>query len=357
MARPSQVWLFGPRADIALFGGSALASLALCAAAALLGISGDTPPWAFLLLVVGVDVAHVWATVFRVYLDRAELSRRAALYVGLPLAVYAVGVAAYHGSPLWFWRLFAYAALLHFIRQQYGWMALYGRREGLGVLDARLDAAAIYAATLGPVVWWHAHLPRPFWWFVEGDFLPGLPPWAGAVALGLEAVVLAAWGARQLQRGGPLRVGPCVLLAATVAVWLFGIVLSRTDFTFTATNVVLHGVPYFALLWQYGRARASEGHEGYGLAAWVVTRGVGAFLAGLVAVALVEEWAWDRLVWGDHPQLFGAGEVLSPQLLALVVPLLAVPQATHYVLDAFIWRPSRDGALGRRLGFAASQVS
>ncbi len=352
MARNSrQVWLFGPGADIGLFAGSAALSLALGAAAPLLGADEAMPPWAYLLLVVGVDVAHVWSTAFRVYLDGAELRRRLPLYAGLPLALYALGVVAYRSSPEAFWRLFAYAALLHFVRQQVGWMALYGRKEGASRTDAWLDAAAIYSATLGPVLWWHANLPRPFWWFVEGDFVAGLPGWVGSAALGVEAAVLLGWGARQLGRGLPLRVGPWALLLSTAAVWFFGIVVARSDFAFTVTNVVLHGAPYFALLFRYGRARAAEQAPGYAAARAVLARGAVAFVGLLVAVAFLEELLWDRWVWGDHPGLFGAGSAVTGGALALLVPLLALPQATHYVLDAFIWRAGKDAALRARLGF------
>ena len=52
--------------------------------------------------------------------------------------------------------------------------------------------------------------------------------------------------------------------------------------------------------------------------------------------------------------LFGAATVgLPPGLLAVVVPLLMVPQATHYVLDGLLWRrkdtrrlPAQRRALG-----------
>ena len=135
------------------------------------GVVGETPPWAWLFFVVGIDVAHVWSTLFRVYLDRDELRRRPMLYSAAPIVAYALGVMMHQLSADLFWRLLAYVAVWHFVRQQVGWMTLYGRRakSSLGVL--RLDALAMYAATLGPVVWWHANLPRSFWWFRDGDFV------------------------------------------------------------------------------------------------------------------------------------------------------------------------------------------
>jgi hypothetical protein len=352
---PSQAWLFGRGVDLAVFAGSALGSVALVLAAPWLGVpsDGDTPGWAWGLLVVGVDVAHVWSTLFRTYLDGEELRRRPGLYTAAPLGAWLGGVLAFAVSPAVFWRLFAYTALLHFIRQQYGWASLYGRKARARARERALDAAAVYAATLGPVVWWHAHLPRAFWWFVEGDFLPGLPAWVGTGALFVEALVLGLWAALQgarVLRGEGLQGGKVLLVLATAVTWWGGIVLARGDFTFTVMNIVLHGVPYFALLWRYARGRLADG--GYGALAPLVRAGVPAFLGVLLVLALGEELLWDKLVWHERPRLFGADGVwLPPDVLGLVVPLLALPQATHYLLDAFIWKPGREPVLLARLGW------
>ena len=340
-----------------MFAGSALASVGLVALGPWLGIQGEAPAWAWAALVLGVDVSHVWATVFRVYLDGEELRRRPLLYAGAPAAAYALGVCAHESSPEAFWRLLAYAALFHFIRQQAGWMALYGRKAGSSRADARLDALAIYAGTVGPALWWHANLPRPFWWFVPNDFAAGLPGWVGTAALGFAWACLGAWAARQAQvarAGGTVQVGKVLLVLATLVAWYGGIVLARSDYAFTVMNVVLHGVPYFALLYRYG-ARRAQGGPGYRLAAAILAWGPAAFLAVLIALAYGEEWLWDTFVWHEHPGLFGSGGLAVSGLgLSLLVPLLALPQATHYLLDAFVWRPSRDPAVARRLGLLKS---
>ncbi|RKH34404.1 hypothetical protein [Corallococcus sicarius] len=350
---PTQAWLFGPAVDLSVFAGSALVSVAFVLAAPWLGAVGDTPPWAWLLFVVGVDVAHVWSTLFRTYLDGAEVARRPGLYVGAPLAAYAVGVLAYSLSPGAFWSAFAYVALFHFIRQQYGWGALYSRKAHASPFERRLDAAALYAATLGPVVWWHANLPRAFWWFVEHDFLAGLPRWTGTVALGAHAVVLVTWAAFQglrIARGDGVQAGKVLLVAATWVAWFGGIVLARDDFAFTVMNVVLHGVPYFALLFRYARGRHAEG--GFGAKGVLLRAGLPGFLLFLGGLALLEEGLWDLLVWHERRAWFGdSGLTLESDVLALVVPLLALPQATHYLLDAFVWKAGRDPALLNRLGW------
>ncbi len=144
-----------------------------------------------------------------------------------------------------------------------------------------------------------------------------------------------------------------MLLAATWVAWFGGIVLARSDFAFTVMNVVLHGVPYFALLFRYAKGRRAEG--GYGKLSALLTAGLPGFFAFLVGLAFCEEFFWDRFVWHERPSLFGGGSFEFPEgALALLVPLLAVPQATHYLLDGFIWRSRDDSKLAGRLGWAAA---
>ncbi len=341
-------WLFSPRTDLAVFFGAAMVSAALAAGGTTLGID-ETPLWAWVLLVLCIDVAHVWSTLFRVYLDGEELRRRPRLYFAAPVACWLLGVLAYEAGV--FWRVLAYAAAWHFIRQQAGWMALYGRRAGSPRWRVRLDAAAVYAVTLGPVVWWHAHLPRRFWWFVEGDFVGGLPAWCGTVALGVMAAAVLVWG---VAWSSERHWGKALLLFATWLAWFGGIVVAQSDFAFTVMNVVLHGVPYVVLTWTYSRGRAADG-AGYGRWAWLLRGGWLAFASTLLVLSFFEEALWDKLVWHERGALFGGGGLeLGGVVLALVVPLLALPQATHYVLDAFVWRGRENPRLGLRLGWGSS---
>lgn len=360
-------WLVSRAWDLAVFGVPAAVAFALLAWGYRNGaLAQALPAWLWVVSVVGVDVAHVWATSFRVYLDAHERRRRPGLYLGVPVACLSLGVLLHAHSSLLFWRLLAYTAVLHFVRQQYGWMALYRHRLGPATrLDRGLDAAAIYAATLYPVLWWHAHLPREFEWFVPGDFIPGLPLWLLDLLGPLHAAALAMYVARQAWLwwcGRPVSAGKNLIVATTWATWYVGIVVFDSDYAFTVTNVLVHGVPYLALLWLYGRSRWRDAHQTTGVAhAWLeraLTRLFRAhrwplYVALLVGVALVEEWLWDRAVWHEHGALFpGPAWFPAADTLSLLVPLLALPQATHYVLDAWIWRV-RGGAnpgLARHLG-------
>jgi hypothetical protein len=354
---PRGPWLVSARWDVAVFGGSALVAFGLLLFGRLTGaLAGALPAWAWIATVVFVDVAHVWATAYRVYLDPEEMRRRPALYLGLPVAAYAAGVVLYSvGSASLFWRVLAYVAVLHFVRQQYGWVALYRRRLGVrSVLDRVLDDAAIYSATLYPLLYWHAHLPREFEWFIAGDFIPGLPANAADVLLPVHLAITAVYVARQLQLWAsrrPVSPGKNLIVATTWLSWYVGIVVFNSDYAFTITNVLVHGIPYLALVWVWGRSRFAETRVAVARAfrahAWPL------YLAPLLLAAWLEEWGWDRLVWHEHAGLFpGPALRPGPEALALVVPLLALPQATHYLLDAWVWRVRPENPdLARHLGF------
>jgi hypothetical protein len=343
-----RVWLFSAPTDLAVFGGSAAVSLVLLALARTYAPAGDTPEWTWIAGVLLVDVAHVWSTAVLVYLDPVERTRRPGLYLAVPLLGWLAGVLLYTQGEAVFWRALAYLAVFHFVRQQVGWVALYrarfGERDRAG---AWIDGATIYLATLYPLAVWHAET-RSFAWFREGDFAPGLPR-AVAAALGIAYAVAAAlylaravWQARTV--GVPW--GKHLVVVTTAACWYLGIVATDSDVGFTVTNVFIHGVPYLALVFVYARAVAPAAPSSS--AARLLRRGAIPFLATLWAIAYAEELLWDRAVWHERAWLFGGAIDLSAWY-GVLVPLLAVPQLTHYVLDGFLWRrrsnPRLAGAL------------
>lgn len=342
-------WIFSRPIDLLIFGGTAIASLLLIFAGPLRG--EESPEWSWIAGVLFVDVAHVWSTTFIVYLDPAEWRRRRALYIGIPIACFAVGVAIYAaGGGLWFWRFVAYLAVFHFIRQQFGWVMMYRARAGQrDTLGRWLDGATIYAATLYPLIWWHARLPRDYAWMKQGDFIVGIPTWIADVAGVIYAALLAAYVIRAAVER-PVNWGKHLIVATTAACWYAGIVATNSDYAFTVTNVFTHGIPYLALVFVYAKHASKEQESRDGATARMLggARGLLVFLATLWAIAYLEELAWDRTLWHERGYLFGGGIDIGG-LAVIIAPLLAVPQLAHYALDGFLWRRTANPRLGRLL--------
>lgn len=347
--RLSPGWILGPRADACIFTGPILLALLIIGHAHSRGmLHAEMPVWMFALLVVACDVGHVWATAFRVYLDPGRFRKRPGLFIGVPLSCFAFGVVAYGLGSEVFWRSLAYLAVWHFIRQQWGWVAFARAKANEGSVDRRLDQATIYAVTLYPLLFWHAHLPRAFDWFVTGDFV-ALPAWVAAAGFWAHVTICTIFVARQAQhvaRGRGVNLAKLQIVVTTWIAWYGGIVLLDSDVAFTALNVLSHGIPYLAVVWTVERrnAQSTGAAQPAPLARWFAPRFAVLLLCVLVLIGYAEEWLWDGLVWRDHAALFPGVEALLgegipwPGMLSVIVPLLAVPQATHYVLDGWLWK-------------------
>lgn len=339
-------WLFSARLDVAAFLGSAVLAMGLLLVGGALGIlHSDSPGWTWIVAILLIDVAHVWSTIFRVYVDRRAFTRRAFLYTITPMACFAGGVVLYSVDALLFWRVLAYMAVFHFVRQQYGWVRLYRGRAGeTDRFGHWFDALVIYAATVFPLLWWHTHLPREYWWFLPGDFaqLPGL---VAHIAQPVYWLLMAAYVVRSGHRwlsGGRVNPGKDIVVVTTAVCWYVGIVSYNSDYAFTVTNVIIHGVPYFVLIYCYGRGRSRDDRSSAPMRAF--RYGPWLMLLVVWVLAFCEELLWDRGVWHDRAWLFGSGFDVA-DWRGWLVPLLAVPQATHYVLDGFIWRRSQNPEL------------
>jgi hypothetical protein len=333
------VWLFSRNIDLTVFLGSAVLSLLALWIGARLGVlNDDTPDWAWIPAVLLIDVAHVYSTGFRVYFDKEELKRRPVLYALVPIIGLAIGIALYSEGELVFWRVLAYLAVFHFVRQQYGWVMLYrGKARERDSVGKWIDTVTIYAATVYPLIYWHANLPRKFWWFVANDFST-LPAILAKIAAPLYWLAMFAYGAKSLYLWlvkKQVNPGKDIVVVTTALCWYIGIVAYNSDYAFTVTNVIIHGVPYLALIYWYGRARLAqtENQSAFRLFA----RGPALFLFLLWVLAYFEELVWDRGVWHDRDWFFGNGWEID-SLKIILVPLLALPQLTHYVLDGFVWR-------------------
>lgn len=313
-------------------------------------VSSDLPEWAWLVFILGIDVTHVYSTLFRSYFNSNELQENKNILVLTPILVWFIGVVLYTISSLMFWRTLAYVAVFHFVRQQYGFMRLYTRTEKLSQRDYWLDQILIYTVTLYPIIHWHTQMPREFHWFMEGDFFSGLPDVFRKMGLVFYIIILSLYCGNEFYKskeGKPINLPKNLLVLGTVLTWYFGIIYFNNDLIFTMTNVVTHGIPYIALVWFYGENQSHKkdaplifGKLKYRF--FFSKYSLPAFLGLLFLFGYMEEGLWAGFVWREHLEIFkpfAAFPVFTEKdSLSILVPLLTVPQATHYVLDGFIWK-------------------
>lgn len=365
-------WIVNRPVDLALLAvPAAFTVLALCLPVPKEGPDGaGVSLLAFLFLIVAFDVAHVWSTLYLTYANPAVvLRRRLLLALPVPLTIWFSYRLHLH-DPSLFWTLIAYVAIHHFASQQWGFIALYKfRHQERDPIDKSLDKLALWTGALGPVVYWHT-LDVQFDWFGHGErFIHKLPPTLQGDILLLMTAVGSVYVARQIThaRAGRFNWGKNLWMLAVWASW--GLAVYRLDHPLVSLACInlLHGIPFLALVWvrlhRYwatqsdpevrGRSRLVAFLSGTGDSkpasklGWIGLAAL--FYLPLLVLAVLEEGAWERYVWGVRVDL--AWKPTEAQL-SFVVALLATPQIVHYILDGWLWKmdgsnPDLNIALGK----------
>ncbi|MES2704909.1 MAG: hypothetical protein V4649_19895 [Bacteroidota bacterium] len=341
-----QPWLHSGRFDLPfiLLPGFVALAITLCLPAEY-KLTDRSSLAGWVILVIFIDVAHVYSTLFRTYWDKGRMAKHRTLYIAVPVACYIAGVLLYSADALFFWRILAYLAVFHFVRQQYGFMRLYARHEQKEGLAAKIDAVTIYAATLYPLIYWHFTPQRNFTWFVEGDFILSNSAVVKQIALAIYLLIIATYVLKEIvvaTTQKKINIPKNILIAVTLVSWYFGIVWYNGDMAFTLLNVVAHGIPYMALVWLMRRKEVNSITSN---SKRTFRHTLVFFVLSILLFAYLEEGLWDGLVWREHQQVFTAFTWLptmrTKEALALLVPLLSLPQSTHYVLDGFIWKKEK----------------
>lgn len=298
----------------------------------------------WVIVVLGIDVTHVWSTIFRTYLsstDRSIYSR--SLYLAPIIAFIVAFISSWYSEHL-FWRLLAYFALYHFIKQQYGFLRLYNLHTKI---EGRLikDKWIIYIATLFPVFVWHFLGDRKFNWFNINDFIifPVLSTTYVQVLNYIYFSLLLIWFidilyccVKTKQR---IPIGKLLWVFSTFGTWWLGIIYFNSDFSFTITNVVAHGIPYMALVFYYVEEKKEIEKQQENKKLQVLFSILWMFSICLF-LGWSEEMMWDVFINNEREEVFGSWLFyIDKQFFrAIVIALLSLPQITHYILDGIIWK-------------------
>ena len=334
-------WILSARGDLLWFHGSVLAGAALLAffvlAPPLVPAGPLSQPALLAIVLWGVlfDGTHVLGTYARSYLA-TDPDSRAGLPGGWSWVLLAVGPAAAFSDRLFpFFLLAAYLwAYYHLVRQHWGFVALYRRRQGEGAGPEWLDKALLWTGALYPYLrftltpaYARGGLPVLLSGGVAEQVRLALD-----LAFGLGAPALLVLWLREA-RAGRLAPGPRHLLIAIVAVFhvaVFGLLDDLLPIT--ATLTIFHNLQYHRIVWQY---EAGKGRRPLG--------GLVPYLGAGVVLGML--WYVPRAV---GPHLAGAS------LLGNVCMGLGWGVAFHhYLVDGRIWRLRRVPGVGRALEAAA----
>jgi hypothetical protein len=334
-------WIIGARDDLVWFIGSVVSSYALFA----LYVGGILPlvpmvaAWAIL-----IDAPHVFGTFSRTYFDREERRGRARLLWG-SLAFFAVGpLMVLAGLGLVFFFLAALWAYYHLVKQHYGFMVLYKKKNAdLAPVDNALDRLLILLALSYPFVAFVAR-DREALARVPAKLLGGIA-YLETALLAATVCVAIAWTLRQLQRAvqrQPLDVPKYLLLAACVPMhWLVLLTpMPHKPIAIVAILTIYHNLQYHRLIWFHNRKYAGDEARTRHGAAELISRRLIYYVAFGVLFGL----------WYQLPRQYVSRTSGQAALFTQLVAAFFWGYAfIHYYLDSKIWRIRRDPSVGKAL--------
>ena len=337
-------WIISGREDMLWFIGSVASSYALFA----LYVSGILPlvpmvaAWAIL-----IDAPHVFATFSRTYFDRTERRARKRLLLG-SLVFFVIGPAmVLAGAGLIFFFLAALWAYYHLVKQHYGFMVLYKKKNNdLARTDNFLDRGFLLLAFTYPFV---AFISR------DRDAMRRVPVQLQSGINALEIILLiatiaftVAWASRQVQRAvqvQPLDVPKYLLLAAAIPMhWVVLLTpMPNKTIAIVAILTIYHNLQYHRLVWFHNKKYTSgeDSKASYGAAELISRR-----LLYYIAFGLLFG------LWYQLPRQF-VGRATDPTTLPVAAQLVSAffwgYAFIHYYLDSKIWRVRRDPSVGKAL--------
>lgn len=314
----------------------------------------ELPIWAWVIFIIGIDVSHVWSSLFRTYLEKDEFKVHRTLLILTPILALLASILLMSFSMQWFWRVMAYIAVFHFIKQQYGFVALYKLKSGEKRKQYISDKVIIYIATVYPVVFWHFNSTATFNWFVSNDFIPfhelfGDPT---SVTLFFQITNVLYWGiigfwlffeVKAYIAAAPVSLGKIFWVLTTAVNWWFAIVYYNSDVIFSVSNVVAHGIPYIALIYYY-KIKKEEVISTQPARISKKVKLISALLITIILAALIEEYFWDMFIYREHGSFFESihpynwSQLANEWWIIIAIALLALPQQVHYIIDGFIWK-------------------
>jgi len=240
-------------------------------------------------------------------------------------------------------------AYYHLVKQHYGFMVLYKKKNGdLARVDNALDRSLLLFAFNYPFVEFIARDPEAMA-RVPALLRGGVNGFAKLLLAG-TVVLFVLWLGRQVQRaiaGEPLNVPKYLLLAAAIPMhWIVLLTpMPHKPIAIVAILTIYHNFQYHRLIWFHNQKYAQK-REQYG-AAELISRRLLYYVAFGIVFGII--YQGPRQLLGYFGLQNAAAGIEQPLAVQLGVSFLWGYAFIHYYLDSKIWRVRRDPSVSKAL--------
>ncbi|PWT91037.1 MAG: hypothetical protein C5B54_06130 [Acidobacteria bacterium] len=367
-------WITNRNFDLLWYIGACLTSYAMIYLNLALGISAVMLWW---IWIVSVDGPHVFATISRTYLDTQEREERRRLLLGsllwFLLGPLCIAAAILSGAPMIFFMFITFAQLWaywHVVRQHYGFLCMYQKKNGEPAGKAnQLDYWIFYILMLAPFVSFLLRHPSARYQLGLGPVLSTPEHYALIFLHSLIALALIVYVFKEA-RNKTFNLPKNVFLMAAVPlhllIFLHPYISTHVDIRLFAVFVTFyHNIQYHGIVWFYNRNRYRQDSSGarFGWAS-KVSRNFLTFYAVAIIFTLLYRYPNWYFAGTEIPFFGWQNNPVSRAMIggsSFTISDLAIGfwwgfAFNHYYLDQKIWKLSKDKRLNQDLRIATPQT-
>lgn len=303
------------------------------------------PPFLFLLWGwIIVDGSHVYSSLLVTYGDK-DMYRQLKTYMwGIPLVIMVTAFTlSYIGKAQYFYYLLAYSAMIHFIRQEFGWMKIASK------LDSSTpkwlyytDVCTSYSMTILPLLW-AIRDTVVAQWYRPGDVF-GVPlvvaEWALKCFWPIVSVFLLA-NAYHTFKTKTFNSSKMLVFLNTLFGWYIAKTFTTNPYLAGWFFIFHHGLPYYFIVFKTERVSSQYN--------WV--KSIGKFKFPIMYLGCVLVFYLFLMAHSGNSFVY-ALKKSHPIFFSLVYCISIMPQLTHFILDGMIWKKKYGlvGGVGKNPG-------
>ncbi len=371
-------WIIDKKTDLTWFIGGALGGYLLMFMYSGLGWDMVT---IWFIWVALIDTPHFFGTYSRTYLDKKEFQQRKPLllwsllwFVAGPVIIllcyllYSSGSMNYELPWILLTAFFGFWAYWHVVRQHYGFLALYKKKNKEdGKLDYYIDSSLLYAGLMLPFITFTVRYPEsseitlPVQRAVES--VVGIDGLTIMIFLtsSIVGVLSLIYIGRQIylaRKGTPINFPKALFLLAVIPLHIFicfsDAVVEAGILAFGAFVTIFHDLQYHAIVWFHhkNRYKKAKDKSEYGISAWL-TKSLPRYAITAISVGIIFRVL--GCTFEVHPGCIPIALSSNVILFAdfgtdkLLLGILMGLAFHHYFLDQFIWKTSKDKELAKDL--------
>lgn len=306
-----------------------------------------------IFLVLFLDWAHIFAQYPRIYSNPLESKRLKWIYpisyiLLIPIMTFLVHLTGGYEID----TFLVYFVVFHFIKQQFGFIKIFSKTDGLkSKFDKLAEDIFFYLTMYAPVFYWHVKGPNYAYKWIDLFFKPPFLKYLLWPVLGLYLVSFVYYlysEVRRTRANGMFNIPKNLSILTAAMTWgavsLFPDAAKLVIFTVTFT----HDLSYTYFVWAIGRRDRVYVKKKIEWLSWTSVPGFFLYTAALIVLSdiimvihmeMTKDQNWTYWVWGHT---FNWITKQSGWMLSLGWAIFFSTQAHHYFIDRFLWKKEKD---------------